>query len=328
MDRSAAPTQSGLTARPAPDFRLLFESVPGLYLAVAPDLTIVAASDAYLRATKAERDALLGRGFLEIFPDSADDLRTAGVRVLGPGGELAYIIHRVDDEQIMADLRSANAELEAFSYSVSHDLRAPLRSIDGFSQALVEDAGPGLTTEARGHLDRIRAAAQRMAQLIDDLLMLSRVSRAEMHREQVDLTDLAASIVNDLRARSPARVVDVVIAPDMTVQGDARLLRIALENLLDNAWKFTARCDDARIEVGQTAEAAQRVFYVRDNGAGFDPTYASRLFGPFQRLHAASEFPGNGIGLATVRRIVHRHGGHAWAEGAPGRGACVYFTLA
>ena len=317
-----------MTAPPAPDFRLLFESVPGLYLAVAPDLTIVAASDAYLRATKTERTALLGRRFLDVFPDGAADLRHSGVRVSGPGGELAYIIHGIDDEQITADLRSANAELEAFSYSVSHDLRAPLRSIDGFSQALIEDAGPSLTTEARGHLDRIRAAAQRMAQLIDDLLMLSRVSRTEMNRQQVDLTDLAVRIVGDLRGQSPERTVDSIIAAGMTVQGDPRLVRIALENLIGNAFKFTAGRDGACVEIGQTGASAPAVFYVRDNGAGFDPAYASRLFGPFQRLHSASEFPGTGIGLATVRRIVHRHGGRAWAEGKPGRGACVYFTLA
>jgi len=167
-----------------------------------------------------------------------------------------------------------------------------------------------------------------MAQLIDDLLMLSRVSRTEMNRQQVDLTDLAARIVGDLRGQSPERTVDAVIAAGMTVQGDPRLVRIALENLIGNAFKFTARRDGACVEIGQTAASAPAVFYVRDNGAGFDPAYASRLFGPFQRLHSASEFPGTGIGLATVRRIVHRHGGRAWAEGKPGRGACVYFTLA
>ncbi len=231
-------------------------------------------------------------------------------------------------ESIERALHDTNRELESFSYSVSHDLRAPLRSIDGFGQALVEDAGPGLAPEAKGHLDRIRAATQRMGYLIDDLLVLSKVSRAEMKRERVDISELSAQIVSDLRRQAPARTVTVAVAPGLTGIGDARLVRQALQNLLENAWKFTGRRDDGSIEVGQTRDGAGvPAFYVRDNGAGFDPAYSGKLFGPFQRLHAASEFPGTGIGLATVQRIVHRHGGHVWAEGRVNEGACFYFTL-
>ncbi len=226
-----------------------------------------------------------------------------------------------------AQLQAAVHELEAFSYSVSHDLRAPLRSIDGFSQALVDDLGPSLPDGAKGHLDRIRAATQRMAHLIDDLLALSKVARSEMTREQVDVTDLAGRILGDLGRQSPGRSVRQSIAPGMMASGDPRLLRVALENLLANAWKFTTGRADAHIEVGRTEDGSADTFFVRDNGAGFDPTYADKLFAPFQRLHASSEFPGTGIGLATVQRIVSRHGGRVWAEGQPGRGACFYFTL-
>jgi signal transduction histidine kinase len=224
-------------------------------------------------------------------------------------------------------LQDANRELEAFSYSVSHDLRTPLRGIDGFSQALVEDAGPALPPEARRHIERIRNATQRMGHLIDDILALSKVSRVDMKPERVDLSDLAAQVVADLRRQSPSREVTVTIAPDLSATGDPRLLRVALENLLDNAWKFTGRRDHATIEVGQAHDGVVPAFYVRDNGAGFDPAYADKLFGPFQRLHAASEFPGTGVGLATVQRIVRRHGGRVWAEGKPEQGACFYFTL-
>lgn len=224
-------------------------------------------------------------------------------------------------------LHDANRELEAFSYSVSHDLRTPLRGIDGFSQALVEDAGPALPPEARRHIERIRSATQRMGHLIDDLLALSKVSRADMKPERIDLSDLAAQIVADVRRQSPSREVTVTIAPDLSATGDPWLLRVALENLLDNAWKFTGHRDRATIDVGRVHDGATPAFYVRDNGAGFDPAYAGKLFGPFQRLHAASEFPGTGVGLATVQRIVRRHGGRVWAEAKPEQGACFYFTL-
>ncbi len=232
-------------------------------------------------------------------------------------------------EDVERALQNANRELESFSYSVSHDLRAPLRSIDGFSQALLEDAGPSLAPEARGHLARIRHATQRMGLLVDDLLTLSKVARTEMKRERVDLSDLSAHIVNELRRQAPERVVHVTVTPGLAARGDARLLSQAMQNLIENAWKFTSRRDVGAIDVGQTRDAAgTHTFFVRDNGAGFDPDYADKLFGPFQRLHSVSEFPGTGIGLATVQRIIHRHGGRVWAEGRVEQGACFYFTLA
>jgi signal transduction histidine kinase len=225
-------------------------------------------------------------------------------------------------------LQAAISELEAFSYSVSHDLRAPLRSIAGFSQALIEDAGPSLSGDARDDISRIVAAAQRMDHLINDLLTLSMVSRSEMSREPVDVSDIANRIVAELADLSMTRAVTAKVQPGMVGQGDPRLVRVVLENLLTNAWKFTSRREHTSIEVGQRIEdGAGPVFFVRDNGVGFDPTFADKLFGPFQRLHDASEFPGTGIGLATVRRIVLRHGGRVWAESRPGQGACFYFTL-
>jgi signal transduction histidine kinase len=230
--------------------------------------------------------------------------------------------------QRMVQLHAAASELEAFSYSVSHDLRAPLRSIAGFSQALIEDAGPSLPPDAQDDIARIVAAAKRMDHLINDLLALSMYSRSEMTREAVDISDLARKITGELADVSPTREVSVTVAPGMEAQGDQSLVRVALENLLTNAWKFTSRRERACIEVGQINDGGPApVFYVRDNGVGFDLTYADKLFGPFQRLHDATQFPGTGIGLATVRRIVLRHGGRIWAESQPGEGACFYFTL-
>jgi len=225
-------------------------------------------------------------------------------------------------------LQAAIDELEAFSYSVSHDLRAPLRSIAGFSQALLEDAGTTLPADAKEDLARIRAATQRMGHLIDDLLSLAMLSRAPLTREPIDLSDLATRILGELGAQSPHRSVAGTVAANMTAAGDPRLLRVVLENLLTNAWKFTSRREHACIEVGYTdREDVATVFYVRDNGVGFDPRYADKLFGPFQRLHHVRDFPGTGIGLATVRRIVQRHGGRVWAESHVGQGACFFFTL-
>lgn len=224
-------------------------------------------------------------------------------------------------------LETANKELEAFSYSVSHDLRAPLRSIDGFSLALMEDYGSKLEPEARDYLQRVRAATKRMAQLIDDLLALSRVSRSDMTRAKVDLSGLARTVAVELRNTQPDRKTEFMIADGLTADGDPRLLRIVLDNLLGNAWKFTAKRQDARIEFGTSGENGSRQFYVRDNGAGFDMTYAHKLFGAFQRLHANEEFAGTGIGLATVQRIINRHGGRITAEGAVGQGATFRFSL-
>lgn len=226
-----------------------------------------------------------------------------------------------------AQLEAANKELESFSYSVSHDLRAPLRSIDGFSQAILEDYGDKLDEEGRSDLSRVRAASQRMAQLIDDMLELSRVTRGEMRCEEVDLSKLANSIAAELQSAEPERQIQLAIAEGIKTNGDARLLRVLLENLLRNAWKFTEKHSTAKIEFGVNQDNGKAVYFVRDDGAGFDMAYAGKLFGAFQRLHAMTEFKGTGIGLATVQRIVHRHGGRVWADGKVERGATFYFTL-
>lgn len=232
-------------------------------------------------------------------------------------------------QQAVIELKAVNQEMEAFSYSVSHDLRAPLRSIDGFSQALIEDCAEHLDTTGQDYLQRIRAATQRMGQLIDDLLALSRVTRSDMHKQPVNLSQLAHRVVTDLQKASPERRVMVEIQADLRTQGDVPLLKVVLDNLLNNAWKFTAKQSQAEIEFGTiNQDNGLRAYFVRDNGAGFDMTFTDKLFNPFQRLHGMNEFPGNGIGLATVKRIVHRHGGHIWAEGRLNQGATFYFTLA
>jgi signal transduction histidine kinase len=383
-------------ALPLPDFRLLFESAPGLYLVLSPDLTILAASDAYLSATLTKRAQILGRHLFDVFPDNPDDSAATGVNnlsaslkrvikdkqsdtmalqkydiqvpgpepvafeerfwspvnapVLSADGELLYIIHRVEDvtefvhlknqsaktqaqaermikmeadiflraQQIqltnnqlrelqdihegnLAELEkateaaeSANRELESFSYSVAHDLRAPLRSLDGFSKALLEDYGDKLDDEGKG---------------------------------DVDLSALSRSIGERLLKAIPERSVSLTVAPELRTHGDARLLTAALENLLGNAVKFTAKQEHARIEVGKKQVDGKTVFFVRDNGAGFDMAYADKLFGAFQRLHSTHEYEGTGIGLATVQRIVSRHGGQIWPEAKPNEGAAFYFTL-
>ena len=226
-----------------------------------------------------------------------------------------------------AQLKAANQELEAFAYSVSHDLRAPLRSIDGFSQALLQDYAGCLDDQGQHYLQRIRAATLQMSQLIDDLLKLSRVTRSEMRREPVDLSALAQAIAAELQAAQPERQIEWSIAPGLVVNADANLMRILLNNLMGNAWKFTARHPTARIELGIIRQDGEPVYFVRDDGAGFDMAYVDKLFGAFQRLHSVNEFEGTGIGLATVQRIAHRHGGRVWAEGAVEQGAAIYFTL-
>ena len=228
-----------------------------------------------------------------------------------------------DLEDANRELEGINRELEAFSYSVSHDLRAPLRTIDGFSQILAEDYADRLDEEGLDYLARVRTASRRMAELIDDLLELSRVGRRPLKRERVDLSALAAGIADDLKRSEPDRDVDFVVEEGVVARGDVGLLKVALENLIGNAWKFTSRETRATIRFGVSGTA----FYVSDDGAGFDAAYKDKLFGAFQRLHGPEEFEGTGIGLATVARLVHRHGGEVWAEGAVGEGATFYFTL-
>jgi two-component system, sensor histidine kinase and response regulator len=229
--------------------------------------------------------------------------------------------------ELVRDLEHKNRELESFSYAVSHDLRAPLRRIDSFSRAILESQSDKLDESGRRYLDRVREASQQMSQLIDDVLYLSRVTRADVREQDVDLSSLAQLILTRLQESEPARKVEVKIRPGVVVTGDGQLLRIALENLCENAWKFTSKQAESRIEFGVTQASGEPTYFVRDNGAGFNMTYVDRLFGPFQRLHAHGDFPGSGIGLATVQRIIHRHGGRVWAEGLVGQGATFQFTL-
>ncbi len=395
-------------AQPAPDFRVLFESLPGSYMVLDPDLVIVAASDAYLRDTLTSRAEIVGKGVFEVFPDNPADSATTAVSnslasfnrvrqnlvadtmavqrhdirtpgsggkfetrywspvnspVLGPDNRLAYIIHHVENvtayvelaeqhserqqltdgmqlrtRQMEADilarsreLQQANKLLETFTYSVAHDLRAPLRAMHGFTEALLEEYGDHLGETGRGYAVRIQAASERMAALIDKLLLMSRSSRADMHLGPLNLSTEVASVLDELklRARQPDRRVRFSIQDDVWVTADRALIRSAVQNLIENAWKFTARCSDAVIEFGATtAEGEGICCYVRDNGVGFESEYADQIFQPFRRLHAASEFTGTGIGLASVQRIIERHGGRAWAQGAVGNGATFYFTLA
>jgi PAS domain S-box-containing protein len=387
-------------------FRALFESLPGLYLVLTPDFKIVAVSDAYLAATFTQREAIVGCGLFEVFPDNPDDPQATGesnlrdslnrvmktgradtmpiqrydVRcpdgtfeerhwspvnspVLGADRRIEYIIHRVEDvtdfvrqkkqvadgqgaasegqERMEAEvfrssrqveaanrqLRAANAELEAFTYSVSHDLRAPLRHIDGFADLLSKHASAALDDKGRRYVKTISASAKRMGALIDDLLLFSRIGRAEMHQSKVDLNELSDEVINDLRLETNGRNVVWKRQPLPTVDGDPALLRQVFVNLFANAVKYTRPRDPAVIETGYMESAFENTIYVRDNGVGFDMAYVGKLFGVFQRLHRAEEFEGTGIGLANVQRIILRHGGRAWAEAAIGEGATFFFTL-
>jgi PAS domain S-box-containing protein len=267
-------------------------------------------------------------------------LHTKKVPILGEDGTPTYLLGISEDiterKAQEAELRTArvqteaaNEELEAFAYSVAHDLRAPLRRIDGFSQILLEDHSEKLDEEGKKYLALVRKSAQHMGDLIDDLLTLSRVTRSEIRTEPVDLGALALERLDRLRRATPEREVEVVIGEHLVVDADPRLVGIALDNLIENAWKFTGKKAHARIEVGAEVDAAtgRRVFYVRDDGVGFDMAHVDKLFGPFQRLHTTSEFEGTGIGLATVRRIARRHGGDAWADADVDRGATIRFTL-
>lgn len=301
---------------------------------------------------KQSSDIIVGgrrRGVVEVFylqqrPESAEgpflaeerDLIDTVARALSEGAEHKLAeeelsLYREHLEQLVeertVELAAANKELEAFAYSVSHDLRSPLRGMDGFSAALLEEYGDRLDEQGRDYLARARAAAGRMGDLIDDLLGLSRISRVEMEHETVDLSALAEKIAAGLQKKDADRRATFEIAGGLTALGDRKLLRIALEKLIDNAWKFTSRHPKARIEFGVADVDNEATFFVRDDGAGFDMAYAHKLFGPFQRLHSLEEFPGTGIGLATAQRIIHRHGGRIWARAEVEKGATFYFTL-
>ena len=275
---------------------------------------------------------MLGRG--RAYYDAAGQpIRLAGVAIdITARKEAEQEISRLNAElecrvrERTAQLEATNRELESFTYSVSHDLRAPLRSIRGFSEVLLERYSGQLDPLGQEYLRRASESCQRMDRLIDDLLKLSRAGRSDLQWQTVSLTALATSIAAELRNAEPHRELELIIGPDLHAQGDEHLLRIALDNLLRNAWKFTGRCPRARIEFG-LASGHEPAFFVRDNGVGFDPAYAGKLFGVFQRLHSAADFPGTGVGLATVQRIIQRHGGRVWATGVVNVGATFYFTL-
>jgi PAS domain S-box-containing protein len=392
-------------------FRALFESLPGRYLVLTPDLVIVAVSDAYLTMTLTTREQIVGREIFEVFPDSPADVESKGSTTLrasfnrvlqtgvidmlpvlhydiarpdgvfeerywspvnspvfGSGKQIEYIIHRAEDvtefvlqqrraektvgAALMGDgtdptgektemlvhsrelgaanetLRALNDELEAFSYSVSHDLRAPLRHIAGFGQMLAAHAGDALDQKGRRYLTTITDAAERMGHLIDDLLLFSRMGRAEMRRQRVALDDVVGAVIDGMKLETAGRAIAWDVSGLRTVQGDLPMLRQVFVNLIGNAVKYTRKKADATIVIGSMpADPGFAKVFVRDNGAGFDMKYAPKLFGVFQRLHSAAEFEGTGVGLAIVRRIVQRHGGNVWAEGAPGEGATFFLTL-
>ncbi len=275
-----------------------------------------------------QRASSLGKGQLAAL-SLAEDAELARIEIARYRDHLEELVQERTSQltETASRLEAANLELEAFTYSVSHDLRAPLRSVDGFSQILLQDYSQHLDAEGQAYLRRIRSGAGRMSELIEDLLHLSRISRAEIHLSRVDLSSLAWEVANDLKESQSGRRVSFHIAPEMFVQADLGLARVILENLLSNSWKFTSHHPEASIEFGSSSREGQTVFYVKDDGAGFDPEYAYKLFGVFQRLHNTTEFPGTGVGLATVKRVVHRHGGRIWAEGAVELGATFYFTL-
>ena len=345
-----------------PDFELLFRSAPTLLIVLEPgqDLRILAASDAYLRATRCARESAIGRPFFEVFPESEEGPRSTGAGslraaldrllesgkpdalntpVFAPDGRMRYIIHRMDAMELellrsvrerdaaLARLRVANEELEAFVQCTSRELRGPIHEIGTSARLFGEMRGPFLDGETRRLLARIGANVNRMESIIDGLLGLSRAARVHMARRRVDVSAVARRVVAALALRESERTVEVEIAEGLEAWADENLVRIVLENVIGNAWKYTRRRPDARISVGARRVAGQTVFHVRDNGVGFDMAHADRLFAPFVRLHDANDFEGHGIGLTSAKRIVERHGGEIWAEAQPGEGATIHFTL-
>lgn len=416
-----------------PDFQTLFESAPDLYLVLAPDLTILAVSDAYLRATMTERAAILGRGIFDVFPDNPDDVAATGVGnlraslgrvvqnrtvdvmavqkydirrpdsegggfeerfwspvnspVFDASGDLAYIIHRVEDvteyvrlrqlrlkqeklneelqsragqmeaeiiqraqqlqeankglrsaqeeliqrntqlEAVIAELETVNAELDAFAYSVAHDLRAPLRAIDGYSRIVLEDESLAAAQETKDYLARINRNIRTMDRLIDDLLTFSHLGRQPLDLRKIAPEDVVHQALQDLRKEQDGREVELTIGLLPAVEADPTLLKAVYVNLIGNALKYTRPRPVARIEIGTEPNSNPVVYFVHDNGVGFEMQYVDKLFKVFQRLHRPADFEGTGIGLAIVRRIVERHGGRVWAESVVNDGATFYFTL-
>jgi signal transduction histidine kinase len=337
------------------DFEALFRCVPAplVVLEPAPGYTVLDATDAFLRTRRLSRESLVGQAFLEAFPERAEVLRPSldrvvstrmgdnyNVPVLGADGAMRYILHRLEAPELellrsvrerdeaIRDLGNVKEDLEAFAYSASHDLRAPLRAIGGFCAMLRSVQSPGLTAQAQEFLGRIDSSVKQMTAIVDGLLELSRVEKTPLVRRSVDITSLARRVVRELKLRDPCRSVAVQIEDGLQARADERLLLIVMQNLIGNAWKYTGGRAEARIDIGCRRVVGQDVFHVRDNGVGFDMALAGKLFTPFVRLHAASEFEGHGIGLATVKRAIDRHHGQVWAEARPGHGATVRFTLA
>jgi PAS domain S-box-containing protein len=345
-------------------FVALLEAAPGAMVCIAADGRIVLVNAQAERLFGYEHGELIGQPLEILVPDAARAVRPghwaeyfadppnrpmgAGLSLAGrrrdastfpaeislsaidtdEGIIVAAAVQDETDQFRVKDLERSNHDLESFIYTVSHDLRAPLRALSGYSELLLEEYGEVLGEEGHGYAERIVSVSEQMGQQIDYLLHLSRISRAELHLQSVDLGEEAARIAEEIQRREPNRPIRFTIQRQVRVVADRRLILTVLQNLLDNAWKFTSGRDDASIEFGTVPSSDDAVrCYVRDNGAGFDQAYASKLFEPFQRLHAARDFPGTGTGLATVRRIVERHGGRVWAEGAVGAGATFYFTL-
>jgi signal transduction histidine kinase len=344
------------------DHELLFRSAPSLLVVLepTPSFRILDASDAYLRASRCSREAIVGKPFFEVFPETVEGPRATGAQslkaalervlasrkadslntpVLDAEGGVRYVIHRTDAlemevlraarerDEALRQLRNANEELEAFARAAAQDLREPMRAIDGFVRLYQQMKGAALEDGVRRLLGRVTAKLAQMEGVVDDLQELVRVSQARLVRGRVDLTRIAREIADEFAAREPDRRAEFDIAPHLEAWADRDLVALVLENLIANAWMYTAAREVARIEVGVRSIVGQAVFYVRDNGVGFDMAKADRLFVPFARMHEDGAMQGHGIGLACVKRIVQRHGGEVWAEAVPGEGATFHFTL-